>query len=73
MQENQNAFQNAGQNGYSYFNYHSVGNQGSNFFLLILAFILLFALLKSEGRYRKVVGSFYQASNDRQIIKNDKE
>jgi len=41
MQENQNAFQNAGQNGYSYFNYHFIGNQGSIFFLLILAFILL--------------------------------
>ncbi len=65
MQDNQNAFQNAGTNGYSYSYYQSIGNQTSNFFLLVLAFILLMALLKSEQRYRKLVESRDQATDDR--------
>ncbi len=53
MLNNQNTFQNAGQNGY--FNYQSVGNQTSTFFLLLITLILLSAFLKSEERYRKLV------------------
>jgi len=53
MQNNQNAFQNAGQNGFSY--YQAIGNQSSNNLLLVITFILLRALLKSEERYRKLV------------------
>jgi len=63
MQDNQNAFQNAGTNGYSY--YLSIGNQSSTFIVLVLAFILLRALLKSEERYRKLVERMYLATNDR--------
>lgn len=53
MNEYQNAFQNAGQNGS--FTYNEVGNQSSSFFILILAFILLIALLRSEARYRSLL------------------
>jgi hypothetical protein len=63
MQENQNAFQNAGSNGYSYF--VNIGNQTSTFFVLILAFVMLIALLKSEERYRKLVESVYLAAKER--------
>ncbi len=45
---NQNTFQNAGQNGY--FNYNEIGNQSSTFLVLILCFILLISLLRSEAR-----------------------
>lgn len=55
MFNNQNAFQNAGQNGY--FNYQSVGNQTSTFFLLIITLILLGAFLRSEERYHKLVAT----------------
>jgi len=63
MQNQQNAFQNAGQNGYSF--YQSIGNQTSTFIVLILALILLKALLKSEERYRKLVESLHQVANDK--------
>jgi predicted PurR-regulated permease PerM len=63
MQDHQNAFQNAGRNGYS--TYQSIGNQSSTFFVLVLAFILLVALLKSEQRYRKLVESLHLAPDDR--------
>ena len=63
MQNQQNAFQNAGQNGYSF--YQSIGNQTSTFIVLILAFILLRALLKSEERYRKLVESLHQVAIDK--------
>jgi len=63
MQNQQNAFQNAGQNGYSF--YQSIGNQTSTFIVLILALILLRALLKSEERYRKLVESLHQVANDK--------
>jgi hypothetical protein len=63
MQENQNALQNVGMHGYS--NYMSVGNQTSTFIVLIMAFILLIALLKSEERYRKLLENKYLALNDR--------
>jgi hypothetical protein len=53
MLNNQNAFQNAGQHGFFY--YQSIGNQSSNLLLMVIAFILLGALLKSEERYRKLV------------------
>ena len=53
MQENQNAFQNAGKDGYSY--YVSVGNQSSTLVVLLLTCILLIALLKSEERFRKLM------------------
>lgn len=58
MLDNQNAFQNAGKDGY--FHYVAVGNQSSTFFVLILAFVLLIALLKSEERYRQLIISMYQ-------------
>ena len=57
MQENQNAFQNAGKNGYS--NYVSIGNQSSIFLVLLLSFALLIALLKSEGRYRDLMKGMF--------------
>jgi len=63
MQNQQNAFQNAGQNGYSF--YQSIGNQTSTFIVLILALILLKALLKSEERYRKLVESLHQVAIDK--------
>jgi predicted PurR-regulated permease PerM len=63
VQENQNAFQNAGSNGYSY--YVSIANQSSTFFVLVLAFVLLMALLKSEERYRKLLERIYLTTNDR--------
>ena len=53
MLNNQNAFQNAGQHGFFY--YQSVGNQRSNLLLMVITFILLGALLKSEERFRKLV------------------
>ena len=53
MQNDQNAFQNAGQNGS--FNYTEIGNQSSTFLVLILALILLVALLRSEQRNRELV------------------
>ena len=53
MQDNQNALQNAGQHGYSY--YLAVGNQSSTLIIVVLAFMLLLALLKSEARYRQLV------------------
>jgi hypothetical protein len=53
MLNNQNAFQNAGQNGFFY--YQSIGNQSINSLLLVLIFILLGALLKSEEQYRELV------------------
>jgi hypothetical protein len=50
----QNAFQNAGQlQSFSYTN-TEVGNQTSTFLVLILAFVLLFALLRSEARCRSL-------------------
>jgi predicted PurR-regulated permease PerM len=63
MQENQNAYQNAGQNGFFY--NQSIGNQSSSVFVLILVFILLVALLKSEERYRNLVERLYSKVNDR--------
>jgi len=59
MLDNQNAFQNAGQNGFYY--YQSIGNQSSSFIVLILAFILLSALIRSEERYRKLLESIRQS------------
>ncbi len=53
MNEHQNAFQNAGQNGNFY--YTAIGNQTSTFLVLILALIMLIALLRSERRYRAIV------------------
>jgi len=53
MNDNQNAFQNAGQNGS--FSYNAVGNQSSTFLVLILALILLIAYLRSERRYRSIL------------------
>jgi predicted PurR-regulated permease PerM len=53
MQTNQNAFQNAGQNGS--FTYTAIGNQSSTFLVLILALIMLIALLRSERRNRELL------------------
>jgi hypothetical protein len=53
MLENQNAFQNAGQNGNFY--YTAIGNQASTFLVLILAIIMLVALIRSERRYRELL------------------
>lgn len=53
MNDHQNAFQNAGQNGN--FSYTAIGNQTSTFLVLILALIMLIALLRSERRYRAVL------------------
>jgi hypothetical protein len=53
MNSNQNAFQNAGKDGFSYYN--SIGNQTSTFLVLILALIILAALLRSERRYRELL------------------
>ncbi len=53
MQTNQNAFQNAGQNGS--FTYTAIGNQSSTFLVLILALIMLVALLRSERRNRELL------------------
>jgi hypothetical protein len=61
MQENQNAFQNAGQHGFS--EYISVGNQSSTFLVLLLSFILLIALLKSEARYRELIKSLFESNH----------
>jgi hypothetical protein len=44
-----------------------------NFFWLIPAFILMVALVKFEGHCRKMVENISIATNDRQIIKTDKE
>jgi hypothetical protein len=63
MQNNQNAFQNAGQNGFSY--YQSIGNQSSTFLVLVLAVLLLVALLKSEERYRKLMDSMDRTTDNR--------
>ena len=62
MQDHQNAFQNAGQHGYS--NYQSFGNQTSTVLVLILALMMLLALLKSEERYRKLVENMQGAAYD---------
>jgi hypothetical protein len=62
MLNDQNTFQQAGQHGY--FFYQSIANQSSIFFVLALTFILLWALLKSEERYRKLLVSLYQKSCD---------
>jgi predicted PurR-regulated permease PerM len=62
MLENQNAFQNAGQHGTS--NYVSIGNQSSTFLVLVLSFVLLIALLKSEERYRELVNSKFSLNHD---------
>ena len=62
MQEHQNAFQNAGQNGYS--QYISVGNQSSTFLVLLLSFILLIALLKSEARSRELIKGMFEPIHD---------
>jgi len=62
MQENQNAFQNAGQYGTSY--YVSIGNQSSTFLVLLLSFVLLIALLKSEARNRELVTSKFLLNHD---------
>jgi predicted PurR-regulated permease PerM len=53
MNDHQNAFQNAGQNGS--FTYTSIGNQSSTFLVLILALIILIAFLRSERRYRTLL------------------
>jgi hypothetical protein len=53
MNDHQNAFQNAGQNGN--FSYTAIGNQTSTFLVLILALIMLIALLRSERRYRAIL------------------
>jgi hypothetical protein len=53
MNDNQNAYQNAGQNGNFY--YTAIANQSSTFLVLILALILLFAYLGSERRYRSIL------------------
>ena len=63
MQDNQNALQNAGQHGYSY--YLAVGNHSSTLIVVILAFILLVALLKSEARYRQLVERMCPAPDGR--------
>ena len=62
MQDNQNAFQNAGSHGFSY--YVSIGNrtstnQTSTWLALILAFAMLVAFFVSEERYRKLVERLY--------------
>jgi len=62
MQEKQNAFQNAGKDGYSY--NVSVGNQSSTFVILLWTFVLLNALLKSEERYRKLMEIRYSVNYD---------
>ena len=62
MLDNQNAFQNAGQHGTS--NYVSIGNQSSTFLVLILSFVLLVALLKSEERYQKLLTSKFFMNHD---------
>jgi hypothetical protein len=61
MLNNQNAFQNAGQNGYFY--YVAIANQSSVFFALALAFLMLWALLRSERRYRALVESLRPAES----------
>jgi hypothetical protein len=53
MNDHQNAFQNAGQNGNFY--YTAIGNQTSTFLVLILAFTILVAYLRSERRYRELL------------------
>ncbi len=53
VNDHQNAFQHAGENGN--FVYNEIGNQSSSFFILILAFILLVALLRSEARNRDLL------------------
>lgn len=50
---NQNKFQNAGQSGS--FAYNEVGNQVPNFFLVLLTFVMLIALLRSEARFRELL------------------
>ncbi len=62
MLENQNAFQHAGTHGYSY--YVSIGNQTSTVLVLMLAFVLLVALLRSEERCRKLVERMMPAPPD---------
>ena len=57
--QNTNAFRSAGQDG-SFF-YYAVGNQTSTFLVLMLAFVLLFALIFSERRYRELMRRFVQA------------
>ena len=53
MNDHQNAFQNAGQNGNFY--YTAIANQSSTFLVLILTLILLCAYLRSERRYRAIL------------------
>ena len=54
--QNTNAFEHAGE--YGSFAYNEIGKNSANFILLILAFILLIALLRSEGRYRGLMERF---------------
>ena len=61
MNDNQNAFQNAGQNGN--FQYTAIGNQTSTFLVLILAMIMLVALLRSERRYRELLETLSLETN----------
>jgi predicted PurR-regulated permease PerM len=63
MLNNQNTFQNAGQNGY--FFYQSIGNINYSFLALFLVLILLRALLRSEQRYHQLVESMHQVTDDR--------
>ena len=57
MNAKQNSFQNAFQHASQLqnFNYTEIGNQTSITLVLILVMILVFALLRSEARYRKLL------------------
>ena len=63
MNARQNSFQNAFQNASQLqsFNYNEIGNQSSTWLVLILALILLFALMRSEARYRSLMERLVQA------------
>jgi predicted PurR-regulated permease PerM len=62
MNDHQNAFQNAGQNGNFY--YTAIANQSSTFLVLILALIMLVAMLRSEQRYRKLLEDITSCSRE---------
>ena len=53
----QNAFQNAFQHAdkLESFSYAEIGNESATFVVLILVFVLLVALLRSEARYRSLL------------------
>jgi hypothetical protein len=60
IQDHQQQFQNAGQNGSFSYAYTAVGNNSGTFFVLALMLALLIALLQSEARCRNLLERHYQ-------------